>query len=116
MLKNEKVLKNFYITSGLQDVMKEILIEKGWKKSMFAQRALDLFINNPKRTVDDDLFIKKKDDPNYVPRNVLENAWIDKEQFNKLLEICKEYNDCSYSILIFQAFYDYCILVKCLGR
>lgn len=106
-----KIFKHFYITSGLRGGIDEVLEDTGWSATLFIKKAIDLLLSQPCPKIDERFLITKRTDPEYIKRDHLYHAYIEEDQMEKILEIAEKYN-CKYSVVIFQALYDYCFLLK----
>lgn len=106
-----KIFKHFYITSGLRGGIDEVLEDTGWSATLFFKKAIDLLLSQPDPKIDKKFLITKRKDPDYMKRDLLYHAYIEEDQMEKILEIAEKYN-CKYSVVIFQALYDYCLLLQ----
>lgn len=106
-----KIFKHFYITTGLRCGIDEVLEDTGWSATLFIKKAIDLLLSQPEPKIDPKFLITKRTDPEYIKRDHLYHAYIEEEQMEQILELAEKHN-CKYSVVIFQALYDYCFLLK----
>lgn len=105
----EKIFRHFYITGSMKETIEQLVEENGWTITSFTEKALDLFLSG-KKEIDLRFLVKKKTDPNYIKRNVRTQAWIRKDQFEELQKVAEQ-KGCNYVVVIFQAYYDFCLLL-----
>lgn len=104
----KKPYHHFKITTGMGQEIERLIKRNGWTKSTFMSRALDYFFSG-EMNIDERFLITKRSDPNYVSRDGMLNVRIEKEQFEQIEKVAQMY-DCKFTIVVFQALFDYCSL------
>lgn len=99
---------SFKLTKSLLDLECEILSHMDIPRTTFHRRAIDKFIREG-GTINPRLLVTKRNDPQYVKKEEIEQIYLDEERENQLREIADQ-NNCTVSVVLFQALLDYCCM------
>lgn len=103
-----KLYKHFYITQGMKESIENLTEIKEITITQFVRKAIQLFLSTD-RKIDPTFLITKKTDPDYVNRSTMFATYIEENLMEEILKVAKE-NNCKYSVVLYQALYDYCLL------
>lgn len=109
-----KDYRNFYITEKLKKDIEDYALETGLKNTEIMRQAAFYYLDQGKR-VESRFLVKKRSDPEYVKRNILFPVRIEQWIIDLAEEESKYYNDCGYSVILFQMLYSYIEAYKLLS-
>lgn len=110
-----KEYRNFYITEELKKDIEACALETGLKNTEIMRQAAFYYLDQGKR-VESRFLIKKRSDPEYVKRNVLFPVRIEQWIIDLAEEESGYYNNCGYSVILFQMLYSYMQAYKLLRK
>lgn len=101
---------SYYTTYGLKLAAAKHANELGIENSAFANLAINKFLKG-EQEINPEFLIRKRTDPDYVPRDEMDQIMISPETKEKIQEVAARYK-CSMAVVVFQAMYDMCFEIE----
>lgn len=94
--------------------LENLLIEKmDISRASFHRRMIDYYLKYD-RTINPNLLIKKRNNPNYVKKDTVEQIYLDENREKALAKIAEKYSTkdsrCGIGTVLFQALLSYCVV------
>lgn len=103
----------FNVTKSALELENLLIKKMDIPRTNFHRRMIDYYLEFD-RTVNPYLLIKKRNDPNYVRKDAVEQIYLDEEREKVLTEIAESYSvegaKCGINIVLFQALLSYCVV------
>lgn len=103
----DKPLTTIRLTKGMRYIENALIKETGMNKKGFHRKAYESYIAGD-HTIDDQLKITKRKDPDYISKSVTEQTFIDDDIKLEMKKIARE-QGVKYSTVLCQAITNYCI-------
>ncbi|MDO4492090.1 MAG: hypothetical protein Q4B85_13585 [Lachnospiraceae bacterium] len=97
---------SFYITENVRSSIQMLIEITDLPKTRIYNKAYQYFLEKRDQTIDPRILIKKRTDPQYIRRDVLETDYIKMEYYLKMKEL-SEKNKCSVACVIYAALVEY---------
>lgn len=102
----------FNVTSSALELENVLLKKMDIPRTNFHRRMIDYYLKYD-REVNPYLLIRKRSDPNYVKKDLVEQIYLDEDREKALMEIAERYSSegakCGTNTVLFQALLSYCV-------
>lgn len=97
---------SFYISRNVKENIEYLIEVTDLPKTRIYNRAYKYFLEKKDQSIDPRVLIRKKTDPQYIKRDILETDYIKMEYYEELKRIAEE-NKCALACVIYSAFVSY---------